>query len=196
MKNVRKLVLIACSTGGPNALGALIPQLEAHLDAPVVVVQHIPKGFTPSLTKRLNSLGKIRVSEAFHEHPLQKGNVYIARGGTHLKISQNLDGSLFFIDDDSEPVNGLKPYANITFSSVKDLDLDFVCCVVLTGMGSDGYAGLCDLKQTQNVYAIAQDKDSCVVYGMPKVIVEHNLSDTILPLELIGNEINKKVGVY
>ncbi len=90
---------------------------------------------------------------------------------------------------------GLRPYADITFESVKNLSLSFICCVIMTGMGSDGCLGLQALRNTQNVYAIAQSKETCIVYGMPKVVVEHELVDTILPLEKIGNEINNKVGV-
>lgn len=191
-----KLVLIACSTGGPNALGVLIPTLKKNLDAPVVIVQHIPKGFTHSLAKRLNDISLVEVHEAYDGHILEKGHVYIARGGTHLKIGQNEDGSLFFIEDDSEPVGGLKPYANITFCSVAELSLSMIYCVVLTGMGSDGYLGIRELKEKQNIYTIAQSKDSCVVYGMPKVVIHHNLADNILPIDSIGNEINKKVGVF
>lgn len=196
MKNKNKLVLIACSTGGPNALGVLIPKLKENLDAPVVIVQHIPKGFTHSLAKRLNDVSAIEVSEAYDGHVLEKGHVYIARGGTHLKIGQYEDGTLYFIDDDSEPVCGLKPYADVTFFSVADLKLSSVCCAVLTGMGSDGCQGIQKIKENHCVYTIAQSKETCVVYGMPKVLINHNFADIILPIEFIGDEINKKVGVF
>lgn len=191
----KKLVLIASSTGGPNALNKLIPQLKGNLDAPVVIVQHIPKGFTHSLAKRLNEISEIEVSEAYHDHILEKGHVYIARGGSHLLVKQKYNGDLYFCEDDSEPVCGLKPYANITFESVSHLSVAFICCVIMTGMGSDGCLGLQTLKNKQNIYTIAQSKESCVVYGMPKVVVEQGLVDNILPLDKIGNEINKKVGV-
>lgn len=196
MKNTKKLVLIASSTGGPNALGILIPKLKKNLDAPVVIVQHMPKGFTYSLSKRLNELSEIEVSEAYDGHVLSKGHVYFARGGTHLKIGQNSDGDLYFIEDDSEPVGGLKPYANLTFSSVADLDISFICCAVLTGMGSDGYHGIREIKKSHDVYTVAQTKETCVVYGMPKVVVNNDLADNILPIDSIGDEINNKVGVF
>lgn len=196
MMKTDKLVIIACSTGGPKTLGVLIPLLKKNLDAPVVIVQHMPKGFTHSLANRLNDTSGIQVQEAYDGHVLLKGNVYIARGGTHLKIGQGNDGTLFFMEDDSEPVGGLKPCADITFQSVADLKLSMICCVVLTGMGSDGYLGIKKLKENHNVYTIAQTKDTCVVYGMPKVVISHNLADNVLPIDLIGNEINNKVGVF
>lgn len=191
-----KLVLIACSTGGPNALGVLIPALLERLDAPVVIVQHMPQGFTHSLAMRLNQKSSISVHEAYDRHVLEKGHVYIARGGTHLKIRQKSSGELYFAEDDSEPVGGLKPCANVTFQSAAQLNLSLVCCAVLTGMGSDGCLGIEALKKNQNVYTIAQSKETCVVYGMPKVIAFHGLADTILPIEEIGNEINHIVGVF
>ena len=191
-----KLVIIASSTGGPKALHKIIPFLDKNLDAPVVVVQHIPKGFTNSLSHRLNDISDVQVSEAYHDHILEKGHVYIARGGTHLKIRQSVKGTLHFCEDDSEPVNGLKPYANITLDSIANLKISFIYFVILTGMGSDGYLGLKKIKENHQVYTIAQSKDTCVVYGMPKVIIENGLADNILPLDLIGNEINNKVGVF
>ena len=191
-----KLIVIVSSTGGPNALSRIIPDLKEDLDAPVVVIQHMPKGFTNSLAKRLNLISKTEVSEAYHDHVLEKGHVYIARGGTHLKIMQNRNGELIFCEDDSEPVNGLKPYGNITLDSLVNLNISSIFFVILTGMGSDGFLGLKALKESHQVYTIAQSKETCVVYGMPKVIVENDLADNVLPLELISKEINNKVGVF
>lgn len=191
-----KLVVIACSTGGPKALNEVIPVLLPNLDAPVVIVQHMPKGFTHSLAERLDDMSDIAVSEAYQHHVLQKGHVYIAQGGTHLEIRQNRDGSLYFNEDDSEPVNGLKPYANKTLFSLDSLHIRKLYCVVLTGMGSDGYEGVKRLKNSQNIYTIAQSKETCTVFGMPKAIVQNNLADAVLPLEQIGKEINNKVGVF
>lgn len=196
IKSFDKLVMVICSTGGPKALSQIIPVLKSNLDAPVVVVQHMPKGFTPSLASRLNYLSEIKVSEAHHRHTLKKGRVYIAQGGMHLQILQEKDGSLIFNEDDSEPVNGLKPYANKTLLSLLPLQIEHLYCVVLTGMGCDGYDGIYHLKQQKNIYTIAQSKETCIVYGMPKAIINNDLADQILPLELIGNEINNKVGVF
>lgn len=191
-----KLVIIACSTGGPKALHTLVPTLDRRLDAPVVIVQHMPKGFTNSLAERLDDVSEISVSEAVDGEVLKKGHVYLARGGIHLQLKKDSGGKIIFSECDAEPVNGLKPCANITFASAACLPLDSVICVVLTGMGADGYEGIKSLKARQPVYTIAQSRESCVVYGMPKVIVEKGMADIVLPLEEIGKEIIKKVGVF
>lgn len=191
-----KLVIIASSTGGPKALHTLISSLDDRLDAPVVIVQHMPKNFTASLAERLNAVSNIPVNEAMHGQVIQKGHVYIAKGGTHLQLKKNAHGQLITAESDEDPVNGLKPCANITFNSIGDLSIDTVICVVLTGMGSDGYEGIKSISTKQPVYTIAQSKETCVVYGMPKVVVEKGLADIVLPLEEIGKEIIKKVGVF
>ena len=191
----RKLVVIASSTGGPKALHRVIPHLSANLDAPVVIVQHMPKGFTNTLAERLNSTSEIPVSEVVDGELLEKGHVYLAKGGKHLEILQERNGRLMFRENEKDPVNGLRPCANITFQSLNHVSLDFIICVVLTGMGADGCLGVKGLKENQNIYTIAQEKESCVVYGMPKAIVENGLADAVLPLDDIGQEIMNKTGV-
>ncbi|MBQ4057745.1 MAG: chemotaxis protein CheB [Lachnospiraceae bacterium] len=193
---INKLVIIASSTGGPKALHKVIPLLAQRLDAPVIVVQHMPKGFTATLAQRLNDASEIKVSEAVDGEILEKGHVYLAKGGTHLTLVRNMDGRIITREDFSEPINGLRPCADITFSNIADLKINNIVCAVLTGMGSDGYEGIRNLREKQQIYTIAQHKDSCVVYGMPKAIVDHGIADIVLPLEKIGAEITKKVGVF
>lgn len=192
---IKKLVVIASSTGGPKALHKLIPMLDEKLDAPVVIVQHMPKGFTESLAERLNEVSRISVSEVADGEVLQNGHVYLARGGRHLQIVKNAQGKLVFRENDEEPVNGLRPCANITLESLVPLSIDMVIGVVLTGMGTDGTTGVRKLKEKQKVHIIAQDAESCVVYGMPKAIIENGMADEVLPLEEISKAIIKKVGV-
>ncbi len=194
--SIHKLVIIASSTGGPKALHQVIPKLPKRLDAPVVIVQHMPKGFTATLAERLNDTSEITVSEAVDGEVLEKGHVYLAKGGTHLVLAKDMDGKIVMHEDFSEPVNGLRPCADITFSSVAALKVEKIISVVLTGMGSDGYDGIHNLRQQQKIYTIAQHKDTCVVYGMPKAIVEHGIADVVLPLHEIGSEITRKVGVF
>lgn len=194
-RNTNKLIMIASSTGGPKALHTLIPMLDKNLDAPVVIVQHMPQGFTASLASRLNECSEITVTEAKHGEYLQNGHVYLAKGGKHLEVRQNDRGLLYLQENEDEPINGLRPCADITLQSLKQIKIDSILCVVLTGMGADGYLGIKELKKIHNVFAIAQTKESCVVYGMPKAIVEHGLADKVLPLERISNEINKIAGV-
>lgn len=195
-KDIGKLVVIASSTGGPKALYSLIPMIHERLDAPVVIVQHMPKGFTASLAQRLNEISKISVSESVNGEILKKGHVYIAKGGKHLKFAWKGNGQIQVIENEDDPINGLRPCANVTLESLCDIPIDNFLCVVLTGMGADGCKGIQKLKEHKDIYTIAQNKDTCVVYGMPKAIVDNGLADIVLPLNQISQEINKKTGVF
>ncbi|MDO5156931.1 MAG: CheB methylesterase domain-containing protein [Eubacteriales bacterium] len=194
-QNTEKLILIASSTGGPKALHQLLPILNKNLDSPVVIVQHMPKGFTETLAKRLDEMCDIHVCEAKAEGFLEKGCVYIARGGFHLQICQTKEGGLYFHETQDEPVKGLRPCADVTFESVSKCVVGQILCVVLTGMGADGCYGIRKIKENGNVFTIAQDEKTCVVYGMPRAVVEKGLADVVLPLTEMGEFINKKVGV-
>lgn len=190
----QKLVAIACSTGGPKSLQYVIPKLPKNLDAPVVLVQHMPAGFTNSLAQRLNDISKISVKEAADGDILKKGWVYIAPGGKQMKIIKRDKGYKVAVLD--EPArDGLKPCANIMYESLMDSDYDEITCVVLTGMGADGTNGIGMLGEKKNVYVIAQNEDTCVVYGMPKAIAEAKQVDEVVPLEDIANAITMNVGV-
>ena len=190
-----KLVALACSTGGPKSLQQVIPFLPANLDAPVVMVQHMPKGFTESLAARLDGLGDIRVHEAKDGDLVEKGHVYIAPGGMHIRVEKR--GAQHFIRYEDVPaVDGLKPCANIMYRSLVNCGYDEITCVVLTGMGSDGTAGIKELADSgQKIHVIGQDKDSCVVYGMPRAIAEAGLTNEVVPLNKITQSIIKNVGV-
>lgn len=190
-----KIVAIASSTGGPHALHSVIPELPENLDAAVLLVQHMPKGFTQSLAERLDELSRIHVKEAADGEELKKGTVYIARGGVHMKIHHNAGGR-YYIRYSDEPVrDGVKPNANYMYESLAESGFSSVVCVVLTGMGADGTEGITALQKTDNTYVIAQSEESCTVYGMPGSVVKAGLTDTVLPLEQIAHEIVRKVGV-
>lgn len=189
-----KIIALACSTGGPKTLQAVIPLLPEGLDAPMVLVQHMPAGFTNSLAMRLNDMSKVKVKEAVNGEPLQKGTVYIAPGGKHLKV--NCQGGLPKAEiTDDPPRDALRPCANIMYESLMNSKYDEVICVVLTGMGSDGTEGIKALKDKKRVYVIAQDEATSVVYGMPKVVARAGLTNEILPVTEIADIITKKVGV-
>ena len=191
----RKLVALVCSTGGPRALQSVIPKLPANLAAPVVMVQHMPAGFTYTLSERLNDLSNVRVKEAEDNEILENGVVYIAKGGTHLKVSGQ-DSKPRILFDDSPPVVGLKPCGNIMYDSLCDISYyDEIICVVLTGMGEDGTKGIMKLSSTKKVYVIAQDEASSTVYGMPKAVFERGLTDCVCDIDKIADKITKKVGV-
>lgn len=189
-----KLIAIACSTGGPRSLQSVIPKLPADIDAPTVLVQHMPKGFTNSLAQRLNDISKVNVKEAADGDILKKGWVYIAPGGKQMRVKKQ--GSNYVIVTTDEPArDGLRPCANIMYESLVDSSYDEITCVVLTGMGADGTAGIGALGEKNNIYVISQDAESSVVYGMPKAVAEAKLSDEVKPLEQIADAIIKNVGV-
>ncbi len=187
-----KIIALACSTGGPKTLQSVIPYLPKDLDAPMVLVQHMPAGFTNSLAERLNDMSKIQVKEAINGEILVKGTVYIAPGGKHLKVV----GTTPKIEiSDEPPRDALKPCANIMYESLVYSKYDEIVCVVLTGMGADGTVGIQALKQKKKIYVIAQDEATSVVYGMPKMVARAGLTDEILPVTEIADTITKKVGV-
>ena len=190
-----KIVALACSTGGPKSLQSVIPLLPKNLDAPMLIVQHMPKGFTLSLAQRLNELSEIEVSEAVEGELLLKGHVYIAPGGRHLEIKKNAAGKYIVHLNDSPPIDALRPCANVMYKSLADTDFSEVVCVVMTGMGADGTKGILHLADKKNVHVIAQDAKSCVVYGMPKAIAETGLVNEVLRLEAIAESIIKNTGV-
>ncbi|MCR5322897.1 MAG: chemotaxis-specific protein-glutamate methyltransferase CheB [Lachnospiraceae bacterium] len=188
-----KIVAIACSTGGPKALQQVIPLLPKDLNAPVLLVQHMPAGFTGSLAQRLDEMSQIKVSEAADGEIIEKGHVYIAKGGNHLRLIKR--GKDYCIELGSEPPrDSLRPCADIMYESLYDLDFDEITCVVLTGMGSDGTRGIGKLGTRKNLYVIAQDEASSTVYGMPRMVYEAGITDEVVPLGSIADAVRKIVG--
>lgn len=191
----RKLVALVCSTGGPKALQSVIPKLPKNLAAPMLVVQHMPAGFTDTMARRLDELSEIKVKEAEQGDVLKNSVVYIAKGGTHLAVKEE-HGKVSIVFDDTPPIGGLKPCGNIMYSSICNLFCyDEIVCVVLTGMGADGTRGITELAGHKKLHVIAQDEKSSTVYGMPKAIYESGLTDVVCDLNKISEEIVKKVGV-
>ena len=189
-----KLVALACSTGGPKSLQLVIPKLPANLDAPVILVQHMPSGFTNSLAQRLNDISNVSVKEAADGDILKKGYVYIAPGGRQMKVCKTNAGYKIAILD--EPArDGLKPCANIMYESLMNSDYDEITCVILTGMGADGTNGIGMLGEKKELYVIAQDEETSVVYGMPRAIAEAKQVDEVVSLDKIADAITKNVGV-
>ena len=190
----KKLVALACSTGGPKSLQMVIPKLPKNLDAPMIMVQHMPAGFTASLALRLNELSEVTVTEAKEGDVLEKGHVYLAPGGKHMKISNEMGRDVIKLSDEP-PVDGLRPCANIMYESLSQVQCDEITCVVLTGMGSDGTKGIKGLSASKNLHVIAQDEKTCVVYGMPKAVAQSGLVDEVVPLDKVAETITKNVGV-
>ena len=193
--NGNRLIALACSTGGPKALQSIIPYLPKNLNAPIVLVQHMPEGFTKSMADRLNELSKISVKEAEEGDILQKGWVYVAPGGKHMEVVKTADGRHKITFNDMPAIGGLKPCANITYQSLTKSGYDEIVCVVLTGMGADGTKGILALEKEKPIYVIAQNAQTCVVYGMPKAIYEAGVVDEVVPLTEVASTIIKRVGV-
>lgn len=190
-----KLVALACSTGGPKALQDVIPTLPARLDAPMLLVQHMPAGFTNSLASRLNELSNVHVKEAENGELIQNGVVYIAKGGTQMRLEKASGGRYKIVLTDEPARGGLKPCADIMYESLAASDFEQITCVVLTGMGADGTKGIKQLKEHKNIYVIAQDQATSTVYGMPKVVYDNGLTNEVLPLKKISGAIAQNVGV-
>ena len=191
-----KIVAIASSTGGPKALQSVIPKLPKDINAPVLIVQHMPAGFTASLAERLNTLSEVSVKEAAEGDVLEPGHVYLSKGGMHMNVSPKRAGKYTIHYSDEPSREGVKPCANYMYESLGKSEFDEVVCVVMTGMGADGTKGISNLKAAgKKVHVIAQNEESCVVYGMPKSVVNAELSNRIVPLEQIAQEIILNVGV-
>lgn len=189
-----KIVALACSTGGPKALQSVIPRLPAQLAAPVLIVQHMPKGFTRSLAERLNSLSNVKVKEAEEGEAIESGTVYIAQGGSHMNVV--LKGGKHTIHyTDEPPREGVKPCANYMYESLKNSNYSQIVCVVLTGMGADGTKGIVNLETAKKVHVIAQDEATSTVYGMPKSIAATGLVNHVVSLDDVAQEIIMDVGV-
>lgn len=194
-KSSNKIVCIAVSTGGPQSLQSVIPLLPKNLEAPVIIVQHMPEGFTSSFASRLDSLSGIEVIEANEGDVVANGKVYVAKSGAHLNLVKSGDKvKIHYSNEDYR--EGVRPCANYMFESLIDLDYKEVVAVVMTGMGADGTEGIKALKESgKSVYVITQDMESCVIYGMPKACVNAGLSDESVSLTKIAQQIILRVGV-
>jgi len=186
-RGAEKLVVIGTSTGGPQALQNVITRLPGNLPCGVVIVQHMPAGFTKALADRLNTISEIAVKEAEDGDSIRPGQVYIAPGNYHLRIR---NGTQIVLGQDP-PVGNHRPAVNVMFSSVASLGRKLVA-VIMTGMGCDGCEGMREIKEAGG-YSIAQDEPTCVVYGMPKAVVDAGLADEIKPVQNIAQAIVEAV---
>jgi len=186
------MALIGVSTGGPEALGRVIPKLPAELRVPVLIVQHMPPLFTQNLAAKLDSCSALRVKEAEDGEIATAGFVYIAPGGKHLKVTAGAQQQIVMRLTSDAPENNCRPAVDYLFRSVAAAFPGRSIAVILTGMGRDGVAGLQALK-TAGCPSIAQDEASCTVFGMPKEAISAGVIDTIAPLDEISAEIAKAV---
>lgn len=193
-KPIHKCIAIGTSTGGPKALQQVIPYLPKDLNGSILIVQHMPPGFTKSLAERLDQLSEVHVKEAEDGEIISNGVAYIAPGNCHMELIQQ--GRQYKIHlNQNPPVGGHRPCVDVLYHSIAKLKKLEIIGVIMTGMGSDGCKGMVQLKKETEVHIIAQDEESSVVYGMPKAVVEKGIADEIVSLEFIANQIIKKVGV-
>lgn len=186
MGDGRKLVAIGTSTGGPKALQNLIMKLPKNLPCGVVIVQHMPAGFTKSLAERLDTISEISVKEAENHDIIEAGHVYIAPGDYHMTV-EGAGGLRRIALNQEPPLANHRPAVDVLFNSVVQFGRDVVS-VILTGMGSDGSAGMKKIKNAGG-YIIAEDASTAVVYGMPKAVADMGIADEILPLQNIAHAI-------
>ena len=184
----KRLVVIACSTGGPKALGELIPQLPSPLGAGLVIVQHMPPGFTASLASRLDAASPLTVVEVAGGESLAAGTALLAPGGAHLRLAGDRRAQL----SDEAPVGGLKPRADFTIEDAAKHWGNRMVLVVLTGMGRDGLEGAKAVKAAGG-RVLVEAESTCTVYGMPRAVAEAGLADVIAPLDQLPAAIAAEV---
>lgn len=192
---VKRLVFIASSTGGPRALQSVIPYFPADFPYPIVVVQHMPAGFTESLANRLNDMSPLTVKEAEDGERLRKGFVYIAKGGKQCELVEQPAGTFFLSENDKPARGGLRPCADVFLESLVDSSMDHFVCGVLTGMGSDGCKGIQEVKRHKDIKVVAQNEETCVVYGMPRAVARAGIVNEVVPLEDMAGAMIKQLGV-
>lgn len=179
-----RIVVVGVSTGGPFALQKIIPLFPADFPLPVVVVQHMPPHFTASLAKRLDQMSDLPVREAEDQMPIESGTVYIAQGGKHLVFEGR---SRLMLRTPDEPADVLhKPSVDVMFNSAAEAYNGRVLGAILTGMGKDGREGARMIRE-KGGRIIAQDEESCVVYGMPRAVAEAGLVDAVVPLDHVAD---------
>jgi len=183
-----KVVVIGASTGGPRALSEVVANLPADLPAALLIVQHMPVGFTRSLAERLDNLSSLPIKEAAPGDRLGVGRGLLAPGGFHMTIDET--GAI--AANQNPPVHGVRPSVDVTMASVAQRYGRAAVAVILTGMGRDGAHGA-TLIQSAGGHVIAEHESTCVVWGMPRSVVEAKAADEVLPLHEIAAAIDKAV---
>lgn len=180
-----RVFAIGISTGGPQALQYLLPQLPSDFPATILIVQHMPEGFTGMFAKRLDEICAIQVKEAQSGDLLQAGRALVSTGNRHLKVKRLPLGDVAVLSDDPR-VNGHRPSCDVLFRSVAEEYKDHTVAMLMTGMGDDGAEGLGAVKAAGGL-TIAQSEDSCVVFGMPKIAIERGYATRVVALDALAN---------
>lgn len=188
---VIELVVIGISTGGPNALRQMLPRIPKDFPVPIVIVQHMPEGFTGEFANSLNGLCYLDVKEVQPGDILMPGKVFIAPGNYHIEVDKMRLASVIEVTQ-KEPVNGHRPSVDVLFASVAKHYGNKALAVIMTGMGRDGAREMGTLFNMGS-WTLGQAETSCIVYGMPRVAIESGYVETIVELDHIADEIIKKV---
>lgn len=186
-------LVVGASTGGPHAVERLLADLPIAGDFRILVVQHMPEGFTTRFATRLDGVSEYSVSEARDGAVIGGGEAAVAKGGYHLSVSEYRDGRLHLALSEGAPRHGVRPAIDVTLESVASAVSDPVVAVVLTGMGSDGAAGVERVKDSGGM-VVAQDEATSAVFGMPKRAIETGCVDTVAPLDSIPRAVVQCVG--
>lgn len=179
-----KILLIGASTGGPRAIKEVITSFTKNFPTGILIVQHMPAGFTNSFAKRLDELSAIKVKEASVGDRIQRGIALLAPGDHHMVLGRSERIELL----DTPRIHGVRPAVDITLKSVAQIYKEKTIAVILTGMGRDGAAGM-SLVKKYGGRTIVQDEATSVVFGMPKAAIDNNSADLVLPLSRIGRAI-------
>ncbi len=185
------VVAIGISTGGPNALRQVFSAIDPALPVPVLVVQHMPAGFTLEFAASLDRLSSLSIKEAEEGDVLKPGRVFIAPGGYHMAISKRRLATTVRLSED-DPVNGHRPSVDVLFSSLAQGFNNRILGILMTGMGRDGVKGIGEIYHAGGI-TVAQDSESSVVYGMPRVAFENGVVDSVVTLENMAETINRLV---
>jgi two-component system chemotaxis response regulator CheB len=183
-----KVLVIGASTGGPRALNVVVPDISATIPAAVLIIQHMPVGFTRSLAERLDTVSQLIVKEAAPGDTLEVGRALVAPGGFHMVLDSENKIAL----NQSPPVHGVRPSVDVTMTSVVQHFNDAVVGVVLTGMGSDGTNGSM-LIHSSGGWVIAESESTSVVWGMPRSVYEAGAANEVVPLPNVVGAIHKAV---
>lgn len=183
------IIAFGISTGGPNALREVFADLSPDLRQPIVVVQHMPAGFTAEFAASLNNICPLEVKEAAEGDLLKKGRILIAPGGRHVVVEKKNLASVVHLSDE-EPRNGHRPSADVLFESVAKTYQANALGIIMTGMGKDGAAQLAEMRR-QGARTLGQDPESCIVYGMPRVAWEMGGVQKQVSLSNMAKEINE-----
>ena len=182
-----RAIVIASSTGGPRALAAIVPQLTRPVSSAVLIVQHMPPGFTKSMARRLDAVSPLRIDEAQDGEPVVNGRGYVAPGGLHMTVTNDGSGPVIALVD-TPPIWGVRPAADMLFKSAATVFGASALAVVLTGMGRDGAEGARVIREAGG-RALVQDRESATIWGMPSAAMQHAGADRVAALSEIGRAI-------